>query len=118
MSNVSGTYTLGKLGMYTAKTLYFADLVTTALLDSIISDSSMVNITEVYVGLRSNLYPEDARRLGVIFSSLLLLLEGYSQERKVSVLELSSKTWLIVRIMEKLVAICLKIISEYLSIGC
>ena len=47
MSNVSGTYTLGKLGMYTAKTLYFADLVTTALLDCNISDSSMVNITEV-----------------------------------------------------------------------
>ena len=62
MSNVSGTYTLGKLDMYTAKTLYFADLVTTALLDCNISDSSMVNITEVYVGLRSNLYPEDARR--------------------------------------------------------
>ena len=62
MSNVSGTYTLGKLGMYTAKTLYFADLVTTALLDCNISDSSMVNITEVYVGLRSNLYPKDARK--------------------------------------------------------
>ena len=73
--------------------------------------------TEVYVGLRSNLYAEDARRLGLIFSALLLL-EEYSQERKVSFLELSSKTCLIVRIMEKLVAICLKIISEYLSVGC
>ena len=72
--------------MYTANILCFADLETTAILVC------------------------EREEIKTNISALLFLFEGYSQQLQVSFMELSLKTNVLIRIMEKYVTIHLNIV--------